>query len=130
MEIIADNEEIRKLSQNNNFEKIKVCLNGIYSSGKTTFLKRITSQNNFNIFKELIIDYLPSICATFKDVIIKFKNKVFKLIICDVSGKLKYFSLLNIFNQKANIILNFFNPFNKESFEYIKKSYQKNKRIR
>ena len=101
----------------------------IVNSGKTTFLKRITSQNNFNIFKELIIDYLPSICATFKDVIIKFTNKVFKLIICDMTGKLKYFSLLNIFNQKANIILNFYDPFNKESFEYIKKSYQNVKEL-
>ena len=124
MEIIADNEEIRKLSQNNNFEKIKVCLNGIYSSGKTTFLKRITSQNNFNIFKESIKIYRPANIIAYFSIFIKYKGKSFHLDFLDYSRQERYLSLRNFFLKDSHAILNFYDPFNKDSFKYIKKSYQ------
>ena len=129
MEIINDDEEISKLGQDNKFQKIKVCLNGIYSSGKTTFLKRITSRNNFNNYKGLIIEYSPTIGASYNIVFVKYKNKVFKLEIWDISGQIRYFPLLEAFNKRADLNIYFYDPFNKDSFEYIKKSYQKAKEL-
>ena len=129
MTIINDGEEMSKLGQDNKFQEIRVCLNGIYRSGKTTFVKRIISQSNFNNFKGLIIEYLTTIGASYDIVFVKHKSKVFKLEIWDISGQIRFFPLLEAFNKRADFIIYFYDPFNKDSFEYIKKSYQKAKKI-
>ena len=74
MEIIIDDEEMSKLGQDNIFQEIRVCLNGIYRSGKTTFVKRIISRSNFNNFKGLIIEYLTTIGASYDIVFVKHKS--------------------------------------------------------
>ena len=43
MEIINDNEEIKKLFKNSKFQNIKICLIGLDKSGKSSFLERIFS---------------------------------------------------------------------------------------
>ena len=60
---------------------------------------------------------------------VKYKGKLFKLELWDTAGQLIYFSLTEIFYKNAHAILNFYNPFKKESFEYIKNSFQRVKII-
>ena len=124
MGIINDNEKINKLSDNSNIHYIKVCLLGIDKSGKTNFLNRFINRNNFNNFKESIQVYTPTLGASYLVLSVEHKSKLFKLEIWDTAGDLKWFSLTRIYVKDANIILNFYDPFNKDSFEYIKKCYQ------
>ena len=42
----------------------------------------------------------------------------------DTAGKLKYFNLTKIFYKESHVILNFYNPFKKDSFEYIKNCFE------
>ena len=41
MEIINDDGEISKLEQDNKFQRIRVCFNGMDSSGKKLFLREL-----------------------------------------------------------------------------------------
>ena len=45
------------------------------------------------------------------------------------SKQIKFFPLLEAFNKKADVIIYFYDPFNKDSFEYIKKCYQRTKEL-
>ena len=123
MEIINDIEEINKLSKNCNFQTIKVCLVGISGSGKTAFLDRIHYKNNFNNFKELIKGNLSTTGGNYKVILVKYKDKLFMLDLWDTSGQLRYFHIIKIFYKDVHVILNFYDPFNKESFEYIKNCF-------
>ena len=125
MEIINDNEEISKLMDDSNFQTIKVCLIGIDNAGKTSFLDRIFYKKNFKYYKKSIEGKIPSTSAQYHGIFVKYKDKLFKLELWDTVGKLIYFPLTEIFHRNAHIILNFYNPFKKESFEYIKKSFQR-----
>ena len=120
MEIIIDKEE-KGLYTN---QKIKVCLIGIDNAGKTSFLDRINSRDSFKFYKESIKRKIPTVGASYISILVKYKGKLFKLYLWELAGQLKYFALTNIFCQEAHIILNFYNPFKKESFEYIKNSFQ------
>ena len=42
----------------------------------------------------------------------------------DIPGQLKFFSLIKFFYKDAHVILNFYDPFKKESFDYIKRCFQ------
>ena len=124
MEIINDYEEINKLSKNSNFQTIKVCLIGIDSSGKTSFLYRILNRDCFKYFKESIEGNISSTGGSYHPIIVKYKGKLFNLDLWDTAGQLKYFSLIKYFYIDAHAILNFYDPFKKESFEYIKNCFK------
>ena len=125
MEIIIDKEE-KGLYTN---QKIKVCLIGIDNAGKTSFLDRINSRDSFKFYKESIKGKIPSVSDSFLSILVKYKGKLFKLYLWELAGQLKYFALTNIFCQEAHIILNFYNPFKKESFEYITNNFQSVKEL-
>ena len=120
MELINDNEEIDKLKKDSNFQIIKVCLIGIDNTGKTSFIDRILYRNSFKYFKESIQGNISTTGANYQNILVKYKGKLFKLELLDTAGKLKYFNLTKIFYKESHVILNFYNPFKKESFEYIK----------
>ena len=124
MEIINDDEEINKLLENSNFQIIKVCLIGIDNTGKTSFLDRILYKKNFKYFKESIQGKISSTYAQYHGIFVKYKDKLFKLEIWDIPGQLVYFDLTKIFYKEAHVILNFYDPFKKESFDYIKRCFQ------
>ena len=122
MEIIIGDEEIDKLCQNSNIKKIKVCLLGIDNSGKSTFIQRITSINNFNNFKKSIDKIIFTTGANYHKLLVKFKGELFQLDLWNTSRQIK--ALTKFFYRDADVILNFYNPFNEDSFEYIKKFFQ------
>ena len=124
MEIINNNEEIDKLIQDSNYQAIKVCLIGIDKTGKTSFLDRIFYRDNFKNFKESIQGKLSSTGLSYHGIFVKYKGKLFKLELWDTAGQLKYFALARIFFKETQVILNFYNPFTKESFEYVKKFFE------
>ena len=124
MELINDNEEIDKLKKDSNFQIIKVCLIGIDNTGKTSFLDRILYRNSFKYFKESIQGIISTTGANYQDILVKYKGKLFKLELWDKAGKLKYFNLTKIFYKESHVILNFYNPFKKDSFEYIKNCFE------
>ena len=124
MEIIKDNEELDEISKNSNIQTIKVCLIGIDSTGKTSLLYRIFYRDSFRNLKESIKGNMPNTGACYHPILVKYKGKIFKLELWDTAGRLKYFPLIKHFYKDAHVILNFYDPFNKESFEYIKNSFQ------
>ena len=124
MEIINDDEEINKLLENSNFQIIKVCLIGIDNTGKTSLLDRIVYKKNFKYFKESIQGKISSISGQYHELFVKYKDKLFKLELLDIPGQLIYFSLIEDFYQDIDVILNFYDPFKKESFDYIKRCFQ------
>ena len=124
MEIIIDNEEINKLLEDSYFQTIKVCLIGIDNSGKTSFLDRIFYKDRFKYFKESIQGNISTTGAIYRSILVKYKGKLFMLDLWDTSGQLRYFGLIKLFYRDAYVILNFYNPFKKESFEYIKISFK------
>ena len=124
MEIIIDNEEIDKLYEDSNLQTIKVCLLGLDNTGKTSFLDRIFYIDSFKYYKESIQENLSSTGANYRLLLIKYKGKLFRLDLWDTAGQLKNFQLIRFLYKDAHVILNFYNPFKKESFEFIKKCYQ------
>ena len=124
MEIINNNEEIDKLNQNSNYPTIKVCLIGLDNTGKTSFLDRIFYRDSFKYFKESIQGNMPNAYANYRGIFVKYKGKLFNLELWDTAGQLKYFRLNRIFYKDAYVILNFYDPFKKESFEYVKKCFE------
>ena len=124
MEIINNYEEIDKIVKDSNFQIIKVCLIGIDNTGKTSFLDRILSRNSFKTYKESIQGKISSTSAQYYQILVKYKGKLFKLELWDTAGQLKYFPLTRIFYKEAHVILNFYDPFNEESFEYIKNCFK------
>ena len=124
MELIIDNEEIDKLMKDSNFQIIKVCLIGIDNTGKTSFLERILYRKSFKYFNESIQGIISTTGANYQDILVKYKGKLFKLELWDTAGKLKYFALTKIFYKESHVILNFYNPFKKDSFEYIKNCFE------
>ena len=124
MEIINNEKEIDKLNRHSNFQAIKVCLLGIDKTGKTSFLDRIFYRDTFKNFKESIQGKMSTTGATYKGIFVKYKGKLFKLELWDTAGKLKYFALTKIFYKDAHAVLNFYDPFKKESFEYAKKCFE------
>ena len=130
MEIIIDKEEINKLLlKDSDCQIIKVCLIGIDNTGKTSFLDRILYRNSFKYFKESIQGNISTTGANYRSILVKYKGKLFMLELWDTAGQLKYFSLTKIFYRDAHVILNFYDPFKKESFEYIKKCFTSVKEI-
>ena len=124
MEIINDNKELKKLLEDSNFQTIKFCLLGIANTGKTSLLERINFRDSFKFYKESIKGKIPNVSDSFLSILVKYKGKLFKLDLWDLAWQLKYFDLNKFLCQDADIILNFYNPFKKESFEYIKNSFQ------
>ena len=129
MEIISDSETIKKLVEKKKYQKIKITLYGIEKSGKSTFLKRIVSKIHFNNFKDSIKIYNPTIGAFYCQIFLKFKDKSFLIDFWDTSGQLRFSPLIKYFSKDAHIILNFYDPFNKDSFEYIKNCRQGIKQV-
>ena len=124
MEIINDNKELKKLLEDSNFQTIKFCLLGIDNTGKTSLLDRIVYQKNFKYFKESIQGNISNTHANHRIIFVKNKYKLFKLELLDIPGQLIYFSLIEDFYQDIDVILNFYDPFKKESFDYIKRCFQ------
>ena len=126
MKIIHENEKtIKNLIDDSNAQEIKVCIFGIDKSGKSAFLKRIESNDNFNNFKESIKIYTRSMTATYHHhITVKYRNRLFELNFWENPGQLKYLNISVIFCSGCSAILNFYDPFNKNSFELIKKQVQ------
>ena len=110
----------QKESDKNNkiITTLKVALIGETSMGKTTFLTRITSNNYLNFLKEKE-DILITNGASYKNIKIKIEDRNFFLDIWDTSGLRKYFALTKYLYKYANIILIFYDPFDKSSFKRV-----------
>jgi len=124
MEIINSNKEIDKLTKKSNYQTIKVCLIGIDKTGKSSFLDRIFYRDNFKNFKESIQGKLSSTGLSYHGIFVKYKGKLFRLEFLDTAGQLRYFGVVRILYKEAHVILNFYDPFKKESFEYVKKFFE------
>ena len=124
MEIINDNEKINRLMEDFNCQAIKVCLIGLNNTGKTSFVDRILYKDSFKNFKESIKGNISTTGVKYHGILVKYKGKLFKLELWDTAGQLKYFALTKIFYKGAHVILYFYDPFKKQSFDYIKKSFQ------
>ena len=116
MEII--NEPKEKDKNKSNMTKLKVVFLGETLMGKSTFVSRISSNNFLKFLKEKeCIQSTPG--ATYKNIIIKYEDRTFDLDLWDTAGKRKYFNLTKVFYKSADIILIFYDPFDKSSFKRV-----------
>ena len=103
---------------------IKLILLGKDSIGKTQFFERIKLFEDYKSFKKKSNNYLTTVGIDFCIFKIKFNNKVFNLQIWDTAGLERYSSLTKSFYIKANSILLFYDPLDKESFKKAKNLYE------
>ena len=113
MEIINEPEEYEK-----NIITLKVTLVGDFSMGKTTFLSRISSKYYFYFLKDKK-SIVSTSGASYLKLYIKIKDRIFCLDIWDTSGQRRFSSLIKHFYKDANIILLFYDPFDKSSFKRV-----------
>ncbi len=65
----------------------------------------------------------------FISIYIKFNNKNFKLQIWDTQGNELYIDIIKCFFHASSIVLLFYDAFDKQSFEYVKKIYSEQKNL-
>jgi len=114
MEIINDPKENDKNKRN--IINLKVVLLGEESMGKTTFFSRISSNNYLKFLKEKE-GIQPTPGGNCKNIIIKFKDRAFNLDLWEAAGNRIFCSLSRVFCKNANIILIFYDPFDRLSFK-------------
>ena len=115
-------EFIEDYDKTQNKVSLKIVLLGKDDTGKTKFVERLIAFNDhfkFNKSKE----YNPTVCGAYSTNIVKFNNKTFKLEIWDTAGQEIFKNLVRIFYKESDVILLFYNSFNKQSFETIKEFY-------
>ena len=69
---------------------LKVSIAGECDTGKSKFLKRIINFHDINKFKKDFENYCPTFRFRFYSPYIKFKNKIFNLLIWDTTGQVLY----------------------------------------
>ena len=103
---------------------LKVVITGKDSIGKTIFTNRLRSNDDYYKFKTYPIDYIQTIGVEIIGTSIKFYNKTFKLQIWDLSGHILFENIVSAYYKGANIILIFFDSFDRSSFEKAKSIYK------
>ena len=103
---------------------IKIFILGKDSIGKTIFLKRIKLLDDYNSFKKLPHNYLPTIGIYFDIMRIKFNNKIFKIQIWDTAGQERFSPITKTYYREGHSILIFYDAFDKESFKKAKIYYE------
>ena len=102
---------------------INILLLGKNSIGKSIFFQRLIL-DNYKSFKKLCNNYIPTIVIDFNIIIIKFNDKIFKIQIWDTSGLECYSAITEAYYKGKDIILIFYDAFDKESFEKVKMYYE------
>ena len=109
---------------------LKIVITGKVSIGKTIFVNRLRSNNdNYYMFKAQPIDYVETIGYDFIVNTIKYHNKIFRMHIWDLSGNLRYKSIIDSYFYGTNTILIFFDAFDRDSFEIAKNIYEEKSQI-
>ena len=108
--------------------EIKMVLIGDEDTGKSKFCEKLLpNKNNIN-FDE----YLPTIGGSFLRSTINFQHRTFNINIWDTAGQERFQPLIIMYLPETNIVLIFYNPLKKKSFERVKvllntaKDYLKN----
>ena len=104
---------------------LKIVLYGKDNTGKSKFnerLKAIKYYCEFNKLKE----YNPTFGVLYTTKIVKFHDKGFKLEIWDTAGHERFANLNRIVFRESDVVLIFYDSFNKQSFEKIKEFYKDN----
>ena len=102
---------------------INILLLGKNSIGKSIFFQRLIL-DNYKSFKKLCNNYIPTIIIDFNIIIIKFNDKIFEIQIWDTSGLECYSAITEAYYKGKDIILIFYDAFDKESFEKVKMYYE------
>ena len=101
---------------------INILLLGKNSIGKSIFFQRLVL-DDYKSFKKLCNNYIPTIVIDFNIIIIKFNDKIFKIQIWDTSGQECYSAIARAYYRGKDIILIFYDAYDKESFEKVKMYY-------
>ena len=93
---------------------LTISLIGSNYTGKTKFSRLIENKD-----ASFIDSYIRSMVSEslIKEII--FKDRIFRLIICDTTGSLRYIDYLRNILKNANIILIFFESLNRKTFEDV-----------
>ena len=102
---------------------LKIVLLGKEDTGKTKFIERLIAINDYCKFNKSKV-YISTQTGIYLTRKLKFQNKVFKLDIWDTAGRQSFERIARLFYNNCDIILLFYNSFNKQSFERIKEIYK------
>ena len=105
---------------------LKTIIVGKKKIGKSIFAQRLIN-NNKEFFKLDYLSYLSTIGANYLMKCIEVNNKIFIFNIFDTSGDDKYANIRKTFFKEANVILLFYDAFDRNSFEKVKDIYYQNK---
>ena len=122
--VILDEEKGLMKYSHLEYKILKVSLIGIYNSGKSTFVDRINSNNNFKNYKQSIKTYTPTAGAKLARIFVMLRGKLYRLDIWDCAGQENFFAMIKHFIRNSHINLYFYDPFNIKSFENIKRTLQ------
>ena len=101
---------------NKNEIKIRIIIVGGEYTGKSTFIKYIYDENLEKSEYEMY-QMTHNLSLLTKKFI--YKNRIFSIDIFDTPGIEKYRRLLGIIMKDSDVILFFYDPFDKESFEIV-----------
>ena len=118
MEFIDNNDKKTKIDA-----ILKIVLLGKEDTGKTKFIERLITINDYCKFNKSKV-YISTHSGIYLTRKLKFQNKVFKLDIWDTPGRQIFERIARIFYNNCDVILLFYNSFNKQSFERIKEIYK------
>ena len=106
---------------------IDILLVGKIKIGKTFFLDLLKSNFNYFEYKEIKkSNYISTFGIDFEVRYIKFKNKIFKLHIYDSSGSERFENIIKYYYKGSFVILLFYDSFDRNSFEKVKRIYNEN----
>ena len=109
---------------------MKVIISGKDKTGKSIFDQRLGYNNiDKQFFKSNYLQYKETMGFEFISIYIKFNNKNFKLQIWDTQGNELYIDIIKCFFHASSIVLLFYDAFDKQSFEYVKKIYSEQKNL-
>ena len=103
----------------------KFMILGLSDVGKTLILNRIVSYNNYSKFIQLKKETVPTIGLDFKDLTIKYKNKLILIGLRDPSGAVPFDFLISSYYIGRDVFLLCYDAYNRDSFNYIKKNISK-----
>ena len=103
---------------------IKAIILGKDSIGKTIFFQRIKLLDDYKSFKKECNNYYPTIGIDLHVFTIKFNNKLFRFQLWDTAGQERFSSIIKAYYKVENLILIFYDAFDKESFEKAKAYYE------
>ena len=109
---------------------LKILILGKERIGKSIFAQRLNINNNSKEFFSLdYLSHIRTIGVNYLMKYIKVHNKIFKCNIFDTSGDVKFADILYIYFKNANVILLFYDAFDRSSFQKIKDIYYQNRNI-